>query len=266
MAGEPVRAERVAEAAIAHDPDTPWAHHALAHHYLQQGRIADGVAVLERFAPSWEAHVRPLQCHNWWHLALFHLASMDREAARADYRARGWGHDAGDPQEHVDAISLLWRLELAGGDAAGEWAAIAPHVAARAGEQVFPFLTAHYAYALARAGESEQARAACAAMLAYGDCQQGRARQAWRVVGVPLVQGCIALAEGDATRSASLLAPIAADLACVGGSDAQNDLFAQTYLVALIRSDRKSEARALLRRRLGDRQPMPIEEYWREGA
>jgi hypothetical protein len=203
-----------------------------------------------------------MQCHNWWHLALFKLAAMRRDDALADCRARVWGFDPADPQEHVDAISLLWRLELAGADVGDAWASIATAVAARAEEQIFPFLTAHYCYALARAGQNEAAAAACAGMRAYGERRHDTARHAWREIGVPLVQGCIALAGGDATRAALLLDPIAGDLACAGGSDAQNDVFAQTYLVALLRAGRRAEARAVLTRRLGARAPMPLEQHW----
>jgi hypothetical protein len=262
LGGEHARAERVAELAIEHDPDTPWAHHALAHQLLQQGRIAEGFSMLERFAPSWAPHVRSMQCHNTWHMGLFQLADMRLDDVRATLCGRIMGFDAADPQEHVDAISLLWRFELAGGSAGDEWQVLAAQVAARAREQVFPFLSAHYCYALARGGSADAAHAGCAQMAAFAEQQQDEARRAWRTVAVPLVQGCLAFADSDYIRCAVLLEPIMADVVCAGGSDAQNDLFAMTYLVALIRAGRHAEARALLQRRIGNRRPTALEQHW----
>ena len=62
----------------------------------------------------------------------------------------------GQPQavvEHTDAILMLWYVELAGGECGSAWREIAPHIRAKAHEQVFPFLTTIYLYALERAGK-----------------------------------------------------------------------------------------------------------------
>ena len=261
MAGEYSRAEQVAETALAHDADTPWAHHALAHLCLNRGRLDDGRAVLRRAAPSWDAHVRSMQCHNWWHLALFDVAALDLEAARAVYDRRIWGFVPDDPQEHIDAISLLWRLELAGADAGDAWAPIAAAVTARAGDPIFPFLSAHYGYALARAGQHDAAAAPLAALRAHGERATGDAARAWRV-GVSLVQGVVAFAAGDCGRAATLLEPLLPDMPCAGGSDAQNDLFRQTCLAAWLATGRRAAARAFLEQRIRDRPPLPLEQRW----
>jgi len=264
LAGHCAEAERVAERGIALDLSTPWAHHALGHVYLAQRRLADGIAAFERFAPTWAAHVRVLQCHNAWHLALLYLFDLQLERAVSLFEHYIWGVEPESVNEQVDAIALLWRLDLAGAPSDAHWAALAPAVAPRAQEQVFPFLNAHAVYALSRAGHPEQARAASAAMARYAARQSGSYRRVWRDIAGPLVEGCRAFAEGEYTRCATLLEPIAGDLGCVGGSDAQNDLFAQTLLVALIESGRKSDAAALLARRLRGRQPTPLEERWLE--
>jgi hypothetical protein len=261
MAGEYGRAEQVAAAALGHDPDTPWAHHALAHLCLNRGRLDDGRRVLQAAAPSWDAHVRSMQCHNWWHLALFDVAALDLDAAWNVYRQRIWGFVPDDPQEHVDAISLLWRLELAGADAGDAWAPIAAAIAPRAGEAVFPFLSAHYAYALTRAGEHATAAAAQAALRDHASRCSGDAARIWRI-GLPLVQGVVAAAAGDHARAATLLEPLLPDMPCAGGSDAQNDLFRQTCLAAWLATGRRAAARAFLAQRIGDRSALPLEQRW----
>jgi hypothetical protein len=255
-------AERAAERAVALDVHTPWAHHALAHLYLNQGRLAEGIRALEDFAPTWGAHARSIQCHNAWHLALLHLTNGDYGRAAAIGRERIWGVVPDSVFEQVDAIALLWRLDLAGAPADDLWPPIAGRVAALAGEQVFPFLSAHVAYALARAGRRDEVRAAIAALAAHADRQPGSARWLWRDIALPLVTACRAFAERAYGRCAALLEPIAGDLAVAGGSDAQSDLFRQTLLVALLESGRRADARALLQHRLGDRAPTPLEASW----
>ncbi|MGH7788914.1 MAG: hypothetical protein ACRERC_18735, partial [Candidatus Binatia bacterium] len=100
------------------------------------------------------------------------------------------------------------------------------------------------------------------ALARFADAQRGPARRVWLDVGLPLIDGCMAFAAGDHRRSAALLEPLAADLYCVGGSDAQNELFQQTLAIALLESGRRADAAALLRRRLGARPATPLEEHW----
>lgn len=263
LAGDWTGAERVGETALAHDADTPWAHHALAHLYLNRGRLDDGRALLRRAAPSWTARARSMQCHNWWHLALFDVAALDLDGALAVYRERIWGFDAADPQEHVDAISLLWRLELAGAAVGDAWAPIAAAVAPRAAEPVFPFLSAHYAYALTRAGEHDAVAAALARLHAQAAGDRPPAR-IWRRLGLPLLHGVVAAATGDHARAATLLEPLLDEMPRAGGSDAQNDLFRQTCLVAWLATGRRSAARAFLERRTQGRPVLPLERRWLE--
>jgi len=114
MCREYERAERTARRAIELDVDTPWAHHALAHQMLNQRRVDEGLALLRDLAPTWEAHVPSIGGHNWWHVALLRLAAGDVAGARALHHERVAGVAPDTVLEHVDAISLLWRIELAG--------------------------------------------------------------------------------------------------------------------------------------------------------
>ncbi|MEO8605308.1 MAG: hypothetical protein ABI629_22250 [bacterium] len=255
-------AERVAERALSLDADTPWAHHALLHCYLNQGLLEQGLAFSARAEPSWSDHTRPVAVHNVWHVALLHLAAGDVASALACYRRQIWGGQPQAAYEHIDAISLRWRIDLAGETSPDDWRTMLPFIAPRAVEQVFPFLNAHYAYALVRAGAHDVAAAALAALVAFADAQRGAAYDLWRGTGVPLVEGCMAFAAGEPTRAVVLMEPIMPRLFAVGGSDAQNDLFHQTYLAALLDAGQRAEAARLLRRRIGDRRPMPCEDRW----
>ena len=256
------QAERIAHDAIEMDVQTPWAHHTLAHVFLNQGRIAEGIATFGGLAPTWTQHISALQGHNTWHLALLYLAALNVERVMDLYRSRVWGFIPDNVFEQVDAISLLWRVELAGCFREDEWIEIAPYIEARATEQVFPFLNAHYVYALGRAGKQEEARCSIDLMREFADRQDGEAARVWRGVGVPLAQACLAYAENNHPRAALLLEPIIEQLPCVGGSDAQNDLFRQTYLVSLIEMRQQRKAAEMLAAWIGPRGPTALEQYW----
>jgi hypothetical protein len=256
------RAESIARRAIALERGTPWAHHALAHLFLNQRRIGEGLAELGALAPTWEHNTQATRCHNYWHLALLHLADDDIDGALRLYRERIAGFEPTSVLEHVDSISLLWRAELSGQRLEHEWRELAPRLIDRAQEQIFPFLNAHYVYSLTRAGYDDVVEAALAKLRAYAFRQTGAAARVFRDVGIPLVNACAAFAAGDAARCTVLLEPVLPEIACVGGSDAQNDLFRQTYLVALLDSGRQSEARRRLDARLAGCAPTSTERAW----
>jgi tetratricopeptide (TPR) repeat protein len=251
-------ARRLAERALEIDADTPWAHHALGHVFLNTGRWEDGVAALAGFLPSWDRHSLGIREHNAWHLALLHLAAGDVAAALDLYRDRFSQQDPASAFEHTDAVSFLWRLELMG-EAVDPalWGPIVPYAEERAADRVFPFMNAHYLYALARAGRVGTARTALAELSGPGHPLS----PAWEV-GLPLLRGVVALAEEDWPGAARAMAPVVDAASCVGGSDAQNELFEQSYLVALARSGRADVARRRLARRTGDRAPGPRELAW----
>jgi hypothetical protein len=255
-------AERVARQALNTEPDTPWAQHTLGHLFLNQGRSAQGLREFIDFAPLWPNHGWPTCCHNTWHLALLHLAERQFDQALAICRQRMWGHNPDDVFELVDVISLLWRFDLADHPVEGDWLAVASHAQSRAGEQVFPFLNAHLVYALARAGLTAEVEHSLELMGHFAGQQTGPAAHIWKSTGLPLVRGSAAFARDDFAGAASLLGPIAADLACVGGSDAQNSLFAQTYATALARSGQQTTAREFYRHHLGTRSLTALEQAW----
>jgi tetratricopeptide (TPR) repeat protein len=253
--GERGRAIDFAERAIAADPDTPWAHHALAHAYLNDGRIKAGIAALDRHAASWDRHAQGIRGHNVWHLALLHLALMDADRAVALYREKIAGLTPASVFEHTDAVGLLWRLELAGFEVAPElWTPAADEAAARAFEAVMPFLNALYVHALVRAGRHEVAAAAIEVLSA----RKAGAGAPW-TTGLGLVAGVAALAAGDAARGVAALEPVIATAGRVGGSDAQNDVFQLAFVRGLAAAGRPGDAAAAMARRLAGRRPTPFE-------
>lgn len=262
LSGRYAEAQSLAEHAIEMELVTPWAHHCLAHVLLRQGRFDEGESRVRELAPSWEKSGQPIHGHNAWHLALFALARLDLEETRRIYHAHVAGRLPETVGEQVDAISLLWRIELAGGDVGQEWAAIANHIEPRADQCFIPFVSAHDVYALVRADRTAAARRKIASCRKTRDRLWGERRRVWDRVGLPLVEACAAFASGDCLRAATLFEPIYEEIGCVGGSDAQDDLFRQTHLASLTRAGRTRSARALLDAQVDGRAPSPLESSW----
>ena len=235
-------AEASARHGLALDPADPWAQHALAHVLLTTGRLVQGRDFLQQASAGWHGLTSFMRCHNWWHLALFQIELGDNAAALQLYDHQVWGVDKTYSQDQVGAVSLLARLGLAGMDDGTpdiklqpRWAELASHLTGRVADQVLPFLDLQYLYGLARAGRPE-AHTLLANITRFAPQAPADSRVAWCSVAVPAAQGLQAHAEGrwaDAAQQMSLALP---QLALIGGSHAQRDLFEQIHHDALQRS------------------------------
>jgi tetratricopeptide (TPR) repeat protein len=237
-------AEAVAERALAIEPRNPWAQHALSHVLIRQGRVAEGLARLESFLPLLATCGRPIHCHDAWHLALLHLEQLDVAAAMRVFRTHIWGITPDFVVEQLDAIALLWRIEMAAGPMDAQWPSIAEHIAPRALETFMPFMNAHYVYALARAGRADVVETALAGVCARSAADDEEAKRVWAPVGRAVIEAAAAFGAGDRARAAALLDPVMPMMTSIGGSDAQDDLFRQTYLRSLQAAGRHVEAAA----------------------
>jgi tetratricopeptide (TPR) repeat protein len=260
--GERARAEQAAREALRMDPLTMWAQHCIAHVYGGQSRVAEGIAAMERWAPDWARFGQYIQSHNWFHLAAFYRARLDFDRVMAAYRAHIWGFQPDAVVEHTDAILMLWYVELAGGDCGSAWREIAPHVRAKAHEQVFPFLNTIYLYALERAGEPAEVDRALDEMERHAEQQTGWYSRVWKEIGLAEVRGSVAFARGDYDRAADLLGSALPEIAIGGGSDEQRGVFPESRFMSLIRAGRKNEAARALEAYTEGRAAAPLHRWW----
>ncbi len=238
-------AEASARRGIAMRRKEPWAHHALAHVMLTQGRVREGHAFLTEVSDTWVGLNSFMVTHNWWHQALFALELDRPDEVLALYDQRVWGVEKAYSQDQVNAVSLLARLELAGHDVGPRWADLADWLAPRTHDQVLPFLDLQYLYGLAR-GRHPQAQVLMHQLQAHAQ----RVGGVWLQVALPAARGLLAHAQGDAQGTLDGLGAALPRLLEVGGSHAQRDLFDQIHLDALLRTGRNSAAQHLLQQRL----------------
>jgi hypothetical protein len=241
-------AEREAHAAIRLQRKEPWAHHALAHVLLTQGRNEEGRAFLEDVKDTWTDLNSFMLTHNWWHLSLVMIEQGEAERVLEHYATHIWGVWKDYSQDQIGAVSLLARLELAGVDVGDRWADLAEHLAPRIHEHVQPFLDMQYLYGLARAGRPE-AGAMLDSVRAHAETAPDFVRAAWRDVAVPACEGLVAHARGEYGMAATRLLSVLPRLREIGGSHAQRDLFEQVCDDALIRAGKLAAAQNRLEQR-----------------
>ena len=245
--GERPAARPKIERSLAQNPRNPWAAHAMAHLCYEEGNPGAGCTFLTSWLPSY-TRSGALYSHLSWHLAIGHLEAGDAASALHLF------HEAFAPDVHSgpprgklnDAVSFLWRWELAGHprDAAA-WATMHDFA-----ERAFPragaaFSDVHIALAEAVAGDEA--------------AQRERARQVRELAGrnhypsgpmVPAVSQAFAAFERGAFSAAiEALEPVAGELERLGGSRAQLDLVEFTLAKAYLLADRPADAARLVHRR-----------------
>jgi len=254
--------KRMAEKAVSLDPLTPWAHHCLSHVYLNNNDIEGGLRAMQSFQASWE-NIQPLlRGHNTWHIALFHLAQRDLAAVMKLYPVI-FGTLPDLVCEQLDTISLLWRMDLAGLSQDDLFAPVVSHVANKPFEQYTGFNTLHYLYCLAKAGEWQAVSQALSVLQNYiYSLSPGFNQELWQKIILPASKAVVAFVQQDYQQAYLLLKPVIADCFLVGGSDAQDELFTQTYLLCLIRLNKMTEAQQFFTDYLGHYKNTALAAYW----
>jgi tetratricopeptide (TPR) repeat protein len=241
---------------LAQNPSNPWAAHARAHLCYEEG---DANAA-RTFLASWlTAHPRNglLYSHLSWHLALGDLEAGDVAAAFRLFR-EAFSPDvhSGPPRGKLnDAVSFLWRCELAGHPRDAEaWRmmhAFANNAFPRAGAA---FSDMHIALAQAVAGDD--------AALAARTRQIDELARQDRYPSGPLVPAVLhafaAFEQQDFSATIDALEPIAAELERIGGSRAQLDLVEFTLVKAYLGANRPDDARRVLSARRRGSSNIPV--------
>ena len=258
--GDVVTGAHEVERALALNPHNAFAAHARAHGYYEAGDAESGAAFIEAWLPGYDRQSQ-LHCHLSWHRALFELACGRPEQARALYE------DAIRPAVSyapplfnlADAASFLWRWKIYGempplDDAWGEVIAHAARNFPRAG---IPFADVHAA--LAEAASSDDA-ALATRITQLGELLEGGRLPQGAIVPA-LCAGAAAFARGDYDGATESLGTALPELARIGGSHAQRELFEDTYIAACLRAGRDDKAAERLSARL-ERRPSARDSGW----
>ena len=266
------QAEAAGRSALEACPRMPWAIHAVAHVMEMQGRHVEGVQFLRALQPDWAVD-NGLSVHLWWHLALFHLESLDTASALQLHDAQMAGAASMVNLQWLDSAALLWRLQLLGVDVGERWQRLARDWAQpveHAGHCAFN--DCHALLALIGCGDIARARALLASATARAGID-GRASTQPRAdnvamtreVGLPLMRALLAHASDDHTTAVRLLYALRRVAHHFGGSHAQRDLIDLTLLAAACAApqrDLKTIGHAVLNERRLAKPSTPLTAHW----
>src|SRR5262249_62285818 len=93
-----------------------------------------------------------------------------------------------------------------------------------------------------------------------GRSREGEAAtRVWARVGRAVIEAAAASGAGERGDAAALLDPVMPMMTAIGGSDAQDDLFRQTYLRSLQAAGRRTDAAAYFKRMTADKSLTPLD-------
>ena len=222
-------AEELGRSALSLDPDDLWARHALAHVYEATDDTPAALELLEGSVQRWNDQDL-FATHIWWHWALRLLASGDVAGALAVFDERQ--PYAGTAFQLCDQTSLLWRLELAGGDARHRWDALADRWDKVVERHTCGFLDVHAALAFARRPGHPGARRWFEGLRAR---QSGASENdsTFSEVVAPLVEAFCSYTDGGYNHFVRVVDHLGPSTSRIGGSIAQRDLITLTWQAAV---------------------------------
>ena len=225
---------------LAKDPTNLYTYHAVGHAYQARGDYRNALETFER-ASSLERYP-----HLLWHLAEAHAILGDARMTR-DYWA-----SAAPPLPLFERIELLWRLEVLRHTPTDD--AVWQDLAAQ-GERLLAhasFLTTwmhHWiGVAFARVGAWDKAKQQLERLQRL---PAGRASGYWSTLGAALLEGEMAIIQGDLAAAVRLMAPAVAQIDTMGGgSREQKDVFRDVFMELHRRLDQVEPVIALAQQRL----------------
>jgi tetratricopeptide (TPR) repeat protein len=225
---------------LAQDPTNLYSYHAVGHAYQARG---DYGAALETFE-------RAVSLERYAHL-LWHLAEAQAILGHARMTRDYWASST-PPLPLYERIELLWRLEILRHQLTddGVWRDLA-----RESERVleypdFQTTWMHHwiGVACARAGGWDRARQQVERLRRL---PQGRASGQWSTLGAALLEGELALIQGDLAGALRLMAPAVEQIHTMGGgSREQKDIFRDVFMEVHRRLGHVEEVIALAQERL----------------
>lgn len=227
-----------------------------------RGQNEAGLEFLERTVPDWKV-CSMWACHNFWHMALFHIEMGDFERALSvfDSQVGARTTKTKDMFKLIDSCSLLFRLEMQGVDVGSRWDDIYEVCRPHLDDHFFVLNDLHLMMGCLGAGKKEAAQQMLDTMEEYiRDCK-GSTRDVLQRVGKKVCKALVAYKDKDFARAVDLFCPVRYEVHTVAGSNAQRDVFNQFLIMAAMQSPRQEHhqlARALLAERKALKENSPL--------
>ena len=255
---------QMAERSLGQRPTNAVASHSIAHVYFERGDALAGNEFLASWLPGFDDRAS-YHVHLRWHLALFQLAMGHYQKALEVYNT-GIRPSvvAKSAISLTDSASLMWRLQIYGAAAPPDLMSELSIQAAPAAEQPGPaFRDSHAALAFGVASDEQS----MARMMDGLQTAASNGDKLVKEVTLPLVEGIFAFVHQDYGETIRLMEPLFNlnarydQLARVGGSHAQREVFEDTLTEAYLRSGQSDKAEAMIGHRLRRRES-PRDLFW----
>ena len=255
---------QLAERSLKQRPTNAVASHSVAHVYFERGDPSGGTDFLAEWLPGFDNRA-PYHVHLSWHLALFQLAMGHYQRALDLYEDNIRPSVIAKSAISInDSASLMWRLQMYG-DAAlpARWDEVRVQAAPAAERPGPAFRDSHAALAFAASGDDESLGRMIDGLRSVADRGDKLAGE----VTLPLVQGINAFVHAQYSEAVHFMEPLFGQdasygqLARIGGSHAQREVFEDTMLEAFLRAEQFDKAEGLLSQRL-KRRETPRDMFW----
>ena len=222
--GRHEEAERVGREAMASNSEDLWSVHAVAHALEMQGSLDAGVELFDVDPVIW-ASKNPFIGHIWWHSALFPWNRGDYDAVLDIYDERLRPASTEFFLDLQNLSSLLIRLDLCGVEVGDRWDELGDYAAQRIGDHVLTFTDVHCAMTLARTGRVDELEQFLASLSQHLASRSPTMQSSGIDIALTLGHGFVHIANGEFESAATTMAGVRGDLAPIGGSHAQRDIF-----------------------------------------
>lgn len=251
--GSYIVAENAGRMAVEIDSGDIWATHAIAHVYEMQGRASEGLALYDALEGNWDGGNNLLH-HLWWHQSMFHVQRGESDLALQVYDRKFRNLDSELTQQMPDlyidmqnAISMLYRLELAELDVGERWEELAAKAQERGADCCNPFTLPHWMLALVRTGRMQAADDLIQGMEEFAQ-DSGTLAPVVRNAALPICRAMKLAAQKDHQGALDVMRPALSCMHQLGGSHAQHDVLERFFAETAMHARSANDIRLVLER------------------
>lgn len=216
-----------------------YAVHAMCHIFYETGEYTQGIKWMDDRLFDWQDNLF-MRIHIWWHYALFRLYLFDLDKVCQVYRNKIRKKNDLLGLEDLDAVSILWRLNLIGDNRIKDWKYLFNCWKNYIHDRLYWFNDLHAMFVLSANGEFEMAEDLKINSLSQY-CVSVDDKSLRKIF-----EAIIAFAQNKYVSCYKQLESVLNSVVSLGGSKAQLDVLEMTAIEAAIRSGNEKEAKNIL--------------------
>uniref|UniRef100_A0AAF5I3Z1 Tetratricopeptide repeat protein 38 n=2 Tax=Strongyloides stercoralis TaxID=6248 RepID=A0AAF5I3Z1_STRER len=231
--GDYKKAENISKEALSLRKEDSWATHALSHVFEMTNQYEKGIDNLIETSCYWKP-CWILECHNFWHLALFYINTGKFEEAMTvyDQNIKPCLLKNNSILDACDASGLLQRLEFNNIDVGQKrWDDLTSFILPYTKGNMYPFNYPLMSIALAHSSNPKHLRNFVDLDINFAPIC-GETAFCVKEISIPIVQGIDEFFKNNYVKCFDYLYPLRYNIINIGGSNAQRDIFSQFMINA----------------------------------